>query len=66
MELIDNLCNQIAQHTICFFGDSLAMPSQSFLKKFPDEFRDRINEVLHGKVIERATLNYEFPGGAGH
>jgi NADH-quinone oxidoreductase subunit F len=42
IELIDNLANNIKGRTICFFGDSLAMPAQSFLAKFGDEFRARI------------------------
>ncbi len=65
LELVDNLCGQIAARTICFFGDSLAAPAQSFMKKFPDEFRGRIEEVLKGTVKQRETLNFEIEGG-GH
>ena len=63
-ELINNMCSQIAAHTICFFGDSLAMPAQSFLKKFPEEFRGRINEVLEGRFKPRESMNFEFEKGA--
>lgn len=62
LELIDNLCNQIAGHTICFFGDSLAMPAQSFIKKFRDEFIERIMEGVKGSSRERESLNFEFQG----
>lgn len=37
-ELIQTVVNQIAGHTICFLGDSLAMPIKSFMAKFPEEF----------------------------
>jgi NADH-quinone oxidoreductase subunit F len=42
LELIDSIVNQIAGHTICFLGDSIAMPVRSFTTKFKDEFRQRI------------------------
>ncbi len=61
-ELIDSMCSQIATHTICFFGDSLSMPAQNFIKKFPEEFQERINEVLNGKVKPRESVNYEIEG----
>lgn len=48
LELIDNLADQIGGHTICAFGDAIAMPATSFIKKFPDEFRARITEALKG------------------
>lgn len=44
--LVDNLCGQIAGHTICPFGDALVTPVQSFISKFPEEFRDRIDRAL--------------------
>jgi NADH-quinone oxidoreductase subunit F len=42
MELIENVCSQIAGHTICPFGDALATPATSFMNKFPEEFTERI------------------------
>ncbi len=61
-ELIENVCGQIATHTICFFGDSLAMPAQSFIKKFPEEFKARIREVAEGRFQPRESLNFESTG----
>lgn len=46
IELIDNLASQIKGRTICFFGDSLAMPAQSFLAKFKDEFQQRVSAAI--------------------
>lgn len=62
MELIDSMCKQIATHTICFFGDSFCMPSQSFMKKFPEEFRQRIREALEQRVVHRESMNFEQEG----
>ncbi len=62
MELVDNLCNQIAGHTICPFGEALATPAQSFMKKFPEEFKARITESLKGKSMLREYLNIDFDG----
>ena len=63
-ELIESVCSQIAAHTICFFGDSLAMPACSVLKKFPEEFQARINDAARGALRPHETLNYDFSGGA--
>lgn len=62
LELIDNLCNQISGRTICPFGEALATPAQSFIKKFPDEFRARIKEALEGQRVQRESLNAHFAG----
>jgi len=44
-----DLANNIHSRTICFFGASAAMPVQSFLAKFPEEFFGRIGiEVPEG------------------
>lgn len=40
--LVKDVCRQIAGHTICPFGDALVAPVQSFLDKFPDEFRAKL------------------------
>jgi len=60
IELVDSVCGKVAGHTICFFGDSLAAPAQSLIKKFPEEFRGRIDEVMRGETKKRETLNFEL------
>lgn len=44
--LLDDLCGQIAGHTICPFGDALVTPYLSFMQKFPEEFREKIDSAL--------------------
>ncbi len=41
--LLRDITSQIAGHTICPFGDALVTPVLSFLKKFPEEFEERIS-----------------------
>jgi NADH-quinone oxidoreductase subunit F len=62
LELIENLCSQIGGHTICAFGDTMVLPYRSFIKKFRDQFRERIQEVLRGVDRERVSMNYEHEG----
>jgi NADH-quinone oxidoreductase subunit F len=38
MELLNSVAGHIGGHTICALGDAAAMPVQSFLKHFGDEF----------------------------
>ena len=38
LELLGSIAHGIAGNTICALGDAAAMPVQSFLKKFKDEF----------------------------
>ena len=38
VRILRDLADNIHSRTICFFGASAAMPVQSFLKKFPEEF----------------------------
>ena len=38
LELLDSVAGRIGGHTICALGDAAAMPVQSFLKHFGDEF----------------------------
>lgn len=64
MELVESMCNQIAGHTICPFGDALATPATSFMRKFPDEFKGRIKEASEGRKPNREDLNFDF--GDGH
>jgi hypothetical protein len=41
-------------------GDSIVMPVKSYTTKFKDEFRQRIEEALEGKKVERQGLNAKF------
>lgn len=38
LQLLDNVAGKIMGHTICALGDAAAMPVQSFLKHFRDDF----------------------------
>ena len=60
LELLDSICSQIAGHTICMLGDSIVMPVKSYTTKFKDEFRQRIDEALEGRKVERHGLNAKF------
>lgn len=62
MEHINSICSQIAGHTICPFGEALATPAQSFMEKFPEEFKDRIRGALKGIPPRRGVLNFEYEG----
>ncbi|MDD2943664.1 MAG: NADH-quinone oxidoreductase subunit NuoF [bacterium] len=46
LDLIRDVCSQIAGHTICPFGDAMVTPALSFLKKFPEEFEARIKTII--------------------
>jgi NADH-quinone oxidoreductase subunit F len=37
--LLKSVADQIAGRTICAFGEACAWPTQSFVQKFPDEFK---------------------------
>lgn len=54
LQLIENICSQIGGHTICPFGDALIAPALSFIRKFPEEFREKISSGF----IERIGLSY--------
>lgn len=62
LQLIESLCNQIGGHTICAFGDTMIMPYRSFIRKFKDQFKERISEVMRGVERERTPLNFEHEG----
>jgi NADH-quinone oxidoreductase subunit F len=49
-----DLADNIHSRTICFFGASAAMPVQSFLKKFGDEFTGRVQKSA-GVAAETRT-----------
>ncbi|MDH5776745.1 MAG: NADH-quinone oxidoreductase subunit NuoF [Gammaproteobacteria bacterium] len=48
LDLLDDVANRIGGRTICALGDAAAMPVQSFLKHFRDEFQYHID---HGKCM---------------
>ncbi len=52
LELLETICNQIAGHTICFLGDSIAMPVRSFTSKFKDEFCQLITTSIERGLLE--------------
>lgn len=58
LELIDNICNQIGGHTICAFGDTMILPYKSIIKKFRNEFKERILQ----NIKDKETLNFELGG----
>jgi NADH-quinone oxidoreductase subunit F len=41
-DLIGRICDQIASHTICPFGDAVAAPLLAIVRKFRDEFEKRM------------------------
>lgn len=60
VELVDSIIKQVAGHTICPLGDALAMPVKSFITKFPEEFRARIEQSLAGAPAKPSTLHAAF------
>ena len=48
LDLLDDVANRIAGRTICALGDAAAMPVQSFLQHFRNEFEYHIE---HGKCM---------------
>ncbi|MBX7137087.1 MAG: NADH-quinone oxidoreductase subunit NuoF [Oligoflexia bacterium] len=60
--LIENVCAQIGGHTICAFGDTMILPYLSIIKKFPEEFKERIGEAIRGQVKPREYLNVVYDG----
>ncbi|MFO8024091.1 NADH-quinone oxidoreductase subunit NuoF [Thiohalophilus sp.] len=48
MNLLDDVASRIAGRTICALGDAAAMPVQSFLKHYREEFQYHID---HGKCL---------------
>ncbi|MCI5064162.1 NADH-quinone oxidoreductase subunit NuoF [bacterium] len=60
LELIENLCDQIGGHTICAFGDTMILPYRSFVRKFRQQFRERITQVLKGGESTRNPIDFEI------
>lgn len=48
LDLLNDVANRIGGRTICALGDAAAMPVQSFLKHYRDEFQYHID---HGKCM---------------
>lgn len=48
--LLEDMCSQIAGHTICPFGDALVTPVLSFMQKYPEEFRERLDRTLVSQI----------------
>lgn len=40
LDLIQEICGNMTGRTICVLADALAMPVMSYIKKFPNEFKD--------------------------
>lgn len=47
--LLKSITSQIMGHTICPFGDALVTPVLSFMEKFPEEFKARIENSTLGE-----------------
>ncbi|MSP64181.1 MAG: NADH oxidoreductase (quinone) subunit F [Ignavibacteria bacterium] len=45
LELLLDVANNIEGNTICALGDAAAWPVQSMIKRFPEEFENRIKKV---------------------
>ncbi|HEY4716887.1 MAG TPA: NADH-quinone oxidoreductase subunit NuoF [bacterium] len=54
VELIESVANNIMGRTLCPFGDALAMPVLSFVKKFRHEFIDHAAGKICGRAVARA------------
>lgn len=46
LPLLDDITNQIGGHTICPFGDALITPVRSFIEKYPEEFKEKIDSAV--------------------
>ena len=44
LDLIDRICTNMTGNTVCVLADAAAMPTQSYLSKFRDEFAAHITE----------------------
>jgi NADH-quinone oxidoreductase subunit F len=62
IELVQNIANNVEGHTICAFGEALAWPAKAFIKKFPEEFKERIQAAESGKPLRRPSLNFQILG----
>jgi NADH-quinone oxidoreductase subunit F len=46
IELLEDVANNIEGNTICAFGDAAAWPVKWAIKKFMDDFRQKVNESV--------------------
>jgi NADH-quinone oxidoreductase subunit F len=55
LELIESVASKIEGHTICAFGEALAWPARSYLKKFRHEFEEhvRLGRCPYGSIDVR-------------
>jgi len=45
-ETLTTVADNIAGRTICAFGEACAWPTQSFVRKFPEEFAARASKAM--------------------
>jgi NADH-quinone oxidoreductase subunit F len=70
VERLEQLAGNIGGNTICALGDAAAMPVQSFVKKFRDEFLRHVTERRcpqghHAWGLEQASRP-ALVGGVGY
>ena len=54
-ETLTTVADNIAGRTICAFGEACAWPTQSFVKKFPEEFLTRATKPLPPPLPPEST-----------
>jgi NADH-quinone oxidoreductase subunit F len=57
--ILKDLADNIHSKTICFFGASAAMPVQSFLQKYREEFMARIERSTGGLAVPTTPSRHE-------
>jgi len=55
-ELLKSVADQIAGRTVCPFGEACAWPTQSFVQKFGDEFKDYAEAGKHRSAATPALV----------
>ena len=55
LDKLDEIAGNIMGRTICALGDAAAMPVQSFIKYFKDEFVAKIEQAQAGKRARKAS-----------
>ncbi len=67
IDLLLSICDNIEGNTICALGDAAAWPVRGFIKKFREEFENKVNatrtfvapNVVHGRRPTSETLIFE-------
>jgi len=54
MQLLDEISDSMMGKTICVLSDALAMPVQSYIKKFPEDFRQHLKK--QAKQMEQVRV----------